>query len=416
MEEIFSYGFRVGHPRFFSVIPSPSCPESWIGETITSAFNPFSGSQKAGTGVCAIEKSFIAWICEQIGLPSSAGGHFVSGASVANLTALIVARDQMLGEKMWRRERAVGYISDQTHFCVRKALGIIGFSDRNIRVIESNSQYRMDATQLSRMIDQDLKSGNIPFVIVGTCGTTNTGSIDPLEELAEIADKHNIWLHIDAAYGGSVAFSKTYKGLVAGLRHANSISWDAHKWLFQVHGCGAVLFRERTHPLKSFASSADVLASIEDAENLLDPWNYGIELTRPARHMPLWFSLQSLGMDKVDAMISRGFYLAKLVETELRKLPHWKIISPADMGIITFRYVPKEKFTPGPDLLSSLISKRLEAEDIAIILTTRLKGMVCLRMCTINPRTQDCEIRQVVKALDQVAKGFEHEQSTGNTT
>jgi glutamate/tyrosine decarboxylase-like PLP-dependent enzyme len=310
----------------------------------------------------------------------------------------------MLGEEMSRRERAVVYVSDQTHFCVRKAIRIIGFTDRNIRTIASDSDFRMDATQLLSTIYQDLKSGNTPFVIVGTCGTTNTGSIDPMEELAEIANKHNIWLHIDAAYGGSAAFSKTHKSLVAGLRHAKSISWDGHKWLFQVHGCGAVLFRDGTHPLRSFASSADVVASVESADGLLDPWNFGIELTRPARHMPLWFSLQSLGMNEIDSMISRGFYLAKLAEVELRKLPHWEIMSPTCLGIITFRYVPNGESGPEPDLLNSLVSEKLKVKNIALMLTTRLKGTVCLRMCTINPRTHDHEIQQVVKALDETAR------------
>lgn len=415
MEEIFSYGIRVAHPRFFSVIPSPACPESWIGEAVTSAFNPFSGSRKAGTGVCAVEESFVAWICEQMGLPSSAGGHFVSGASVANLTALIVARDQMLGEELSRREKAVVYISDQTHFCVRKALKIIGFADRNIRTIPSDSEFRMDVTQLSSIISEDSKSENIPFVIVGTCGTTNTGSIDPLEELAEVAEKYNIWLHIDAAYGGSAAFSKTHKGLVAGLRHAKSIAWDAHKWLFQVHGCGAVFFRDRTHPLRSFASSADVVASIEYADSLLEPWNNGIELTRPARHMPLWYSLQSLGMNKIDSMISRGFYLAKIAEVEMRKLPHWEVMSPTCMGIITFRYVPTGESRHESNLLNSLISEELKVRNIALIMTIRLKGTVCLRMCTINPRTHDHEIQQVAKALDETARDVEQKRRIGTS-
>jgi glutamate/tyrosine decarboxylase-like PLP-dependent enzyme len=348
-----------------------------------------------------------------MGLPSSAGGNFVSGASMANLTALIVARDQMLGEDMMRRERAVIYVSAETHFCVRKALRNIGFSNRNIRTIEPDLNFCMDTAQLSKMIDQDLNSGNSPFVIVGTCGTTKTGSIDPLEELAEIASKHNIWLHVDAAYGGSLAISKTHKSLVAGLRHAKSISWDAHKWLFQVHGCGVVLFREKRFPLKSFAASSDILVSIEDSDTDLDPWNYGIELTRPARHMPLWFSLQCMGLHKVDAMISRGIYLAEMMETELKSLPHWRIMSSARLGVITFRYIPKHASDPESDLLNSLISKKLEVQNTALILTIRLRGSVSLRMCTINPRTQDHEIRQVVKALDQAAREFEQNLPSG---
>lgn len=406
-QEIFSYGFRVGHPRFFSVIPSPSSPESWLGETITAAFNPFGGSWEAGTGVCAVEKSLIRWISKQFGLPSSAGGQFVSGASMANLTALTIARDQILGDSIARRCKGVAYISDQTHFCVAKALRIIGFSTDNIRIIPSNAQFQMDITELKTAIIRDLLSDQAPFVIVATCGTTSTGSIDRLEEIADIANKHNIWFHVDAAYGGSVAFSKCYREMVSGLQHADSIAWDAHKWLFQTHGCGAVFFRNKAHPLKSFAASGYIVADLEDTEDNQDPqdpWNYGIELTRPARHMRLWFSLQLLGLDKIDSMISRGIHLAKLAEKELRCLPHWEIISSGTMAILNFRFAPKGCDTAELDRLNTLVSKELAATDVAAIFTIRLHGAIGLRLCTINPRTTDDEIRYVVAALNQKAK------------
>lgn len=402
MQDVFSYGSRVGHPRFFSVVPSVPSPASWLGDAVTSAFNPFAGSWKAGTGVCEVERDLVRWIVELFGLPSSAGGQFVSGASMANLTALTVARDQILGEDVSRRSRAVAYISDQTHFCVVKALKIIGFSDRNVRVLPSDSAFKMDPVRLQTAIARDLRNGELPFLIVGTCGTTRTGSIDPLEELADIANKHHIWMHVDAAYGGSVAFSKTHRKLVDGLKHTQSIAWDAHKWLFQTHGCGAVFFRDRTHPLQSFTTSPDMVAYADDAE-ICDPWNFGIELTRPARHMRLWFTLQTLGMDTIDQMISRGFHLAKLAEAELRRLPSWEVIA-CTMAMVTFRFSPDGEDASRLDGINTLISKKLEAANIALVLTTRLNGRLSLRMCTINPQTRDEEIRDVVKALDQKAR------------
>ncbi|RJE23408.1 Pyridoxal-dependent decarboxylase conserved domain protein [Aspergillus sclerotialis] len=406
-QDIFSYGFRVDHTRFFSCIPSPASPISWLGDAMTSAFNAFGGSWEAGTGVCAIENNLIQWIAQEIfGLPSSSGGQFVSGASMANLTALIVARDQILGNDPIQRSMGIAYISDQTHFCVAKALRIVGIPDSNIRVIRSDAQFRMDVFKLELAISEDILNGYKPFVIVATCGTTNTGSIDPLKESADISRTYNVWMHVDAAYGGSVAFSRTHKELVKGLENADSIAWDAHKWLFQTHGCGLVIFRNKAHPLKSFASSASYVADVEDTNKILDPWNYGIELTRPARHMRLWFTLQVLGLDVIDRMISRGFYLAKLMETELRNLEDWEIIAANGMGILNFRFVPKNKSISSSDLdqLNSHISKQLIEMGIAVMFTTRLKGIVTLRMCTINPGTTDDEIRLVVKALDYLAR------------
>lgn len=405
--DAFSYGLRVDHTRFFSCVPSPASPISWLGDAMTSAFNAFSGSWEAGTGVCAIENSLTQWIAQEIfGLPPSSGGQFVSGASMANLTALIVARDRILGDDLIKRAMGVAYISDQTHFCVAKALRIAGIPDSNIRVIPSDAQFRMDVLKLEVEISKDLLNGYKPFVIVATCGTTNTGSIDPLKESANIARTYNVWMHVDAAYGGSVAFSRTHRELVTGLEHADSIAWDAHKWLFQTHGCGLVIFRNKAHPLKSFASSASYVADVEDTDNILDPWNYGIELTRPARHMRLWFTLHVLGLDLIDRMISRGFYLAKLMEAELRNLEDWEIVAANRMGILNFRFAPKNKSLSSSDLdqINSNISKQLIDMGIAVIFTTRLNGIVTLRMCTINPGTTDDEIRLVAKALDYLVR------------
>ncbi|GFF59924.1 LOW QUALITY PROTEIN: hypothetical protein IFM46972_11503 [Aspergillus udagawae] len=395
--------FTAGHSRFLSHVPSPSSPESWLGDAVTAAFNPFAGSREAGSGVCVMETALVRWICDQFGLPEEAGGHFVSGASMANLTALTVARDSMLGEHIGKRDNAVAYISDQTHFCVAKALKIIGFSDHHLRVIKTNANFQMDPTELACVITRDLCDGRTPFAVIATSGTTNTGTIDPLEEIAHIAEKHNIWLHVDAAYGGSLAFSKTHRGKVDGLKYADSIAWDAHKWLFQTYGCGAVFFRRGSDPLKSFSVSSEIVESVKHGKGIRDPWNYGVELTRPARHMRLWVSLQVLGMDELDVMISKGISLAKLAEATLASLPDWEIMSSQGTAIVAFRYAPKGATQSNLDEINSRISRGLESE-IATILTTRLKGALCLRMCTINPRTTGKEIKYVVNSLNRKAR------------
>lgn len=149
-------------------------------------------------------------------------------------------------------------------------------------------------------------------------------------------------------------FSKTHRRLVDGLKHAHSIAWDAHKWPFQIHGCGAVFFRDRTHPLQSF-TSPDMVAYADDAE-ICDPWNFGIELTRPARHMMPWFTLQTLGMDRIEQMISRGFHLAKLAETELRRLPGWEAIA-GTMAMVTFRFSPSGEDASALDWINTYIEE-----------------------------------------------------------
>ncbi|KAE8368025.1 pyridoxal phosphate-dependent transferase [Aspergillus caelatus] len=408
-DEIFSYRISTKHPRFFAFIPSPVSPVSWLGDSLTSAYNTYAGSSESGSGVCAVERSMIAWIAEQFGLPSSAGGQFVSGASMATLTAVTVARDQRLSVGL--RPKATVYISDESHFCIIKALRIIGFLDSQIRTIRCDSKYRMDTDYLRRAISKDTEDALKPFLVVATCGTTSTGAIDSLNEIADIADEHGLWMHVDAAYGGSAAFSSTHRSLVNGLGRADSIAWDPHKWLFQTYGCGAILFREKSHPLKSFASTAHFCRDFEDEKEPQNPWNYGIELTRPARHMRLWFSLQVLGMDTIDKMIGRGFELSAVAEGEIKKLADWIILAPTSLAIVNFRFAPHGLIDDLLDQVNTRVSKDLAAENIACILTTHLGGVVGLRMCTINPRTTDDDIRRVVSALDRSAQGVYEELS-----
>ncbi|KAE8341550.1 hypothetical protein BDV24DRAFT_174466 [Aspergillus arachidicola] len=402
-DEIFSYRISTKHPRFFAFIPSPVSPVSWLGDSLSSAYNTYAGSSESGSGVCAAEKSMIAWIAERFGLPSSAGGQFVSGASMATLTAVAVARDQRLEAEL--RHRATVYISDESHFCITKALRVVGMLDSQIRTIRCDSKYRMDSGHLRRAISEDLADGFKPFLVVATCGSTSTGAIDPLSEIADIADEHGLWMHVDAAYGGSAAFSSTHRPLVDGLGRADSIAWDPHKWLFQTYGCGTILFREKSHPLKSFASTAHFCRDFEDEREPQNPWNYGIELTRPARHMRLWFSLQVLGMDTIDEMVGRGFELSVLAETEIKTLADWVILAPTSLAIVNFRFAPHGVDERLLDKINTHVSKELAAENIACILTTQLDGVVGLRMCAINPRTTDDDIRRVVRALGRSAQG-----------
>jgi glutamate/tyrosine decarboxylase-like PLP-dependent enzyme len=396
--EILSYRIALGHTRFFSCIPSPASPVSWFGEALTNAFNPFAGNLSAGPGICAIERALVKWIANQFGLPSTAGGQFVSGASIANMTAMTVARDHKLAEHT--RSQGVVYISDQAHFCVRKALRIIGFSDRQIQSIPVDSSFRMDVRILQQAITSDLDEGLRPFLIVVTFGTTNTGTIDPLLPIIDIAKTNNLWLHVDAAYGGAVAFSAKHRRKIEGLGQVDSIAWDAHKWMFQTHGCGLVLFRDGTHPLKSFAAGGEY---VRDVSVVRDPSNYGIELTRPARHMKLWFTLQVLGTEAIENMINWGIELAIHAEEKLRSLDHWEITSPANLAILTFRYAPPHLDEIVLDRLNETISKEMIARNVAVMFTTILDGKVCLRMCTINPNTTMNEITYVIQVVEDVA-------------
>ncbi|RDW65981.1 PLP-dependent transferase-6 [Coleophoma cylindrospora] len=407
-ETIFSRRIRMDHPHFFGFIPSPATPVSFVGDMITSAANTHAGSWLQSSGPSTIERSLISWLATVAGLPNTAGGLFLSGGSMANLTALMLARDSKLGSTWQEKARGVAYVSDQTHSSVAKGLRILGFENTQIRKVKSDNQFRLDVDALEKEILSDRAKGLLPFLIVASCGTTNTGSVDPLHALAKLARTQfpSLWLHVDGAYGASVALSKSYKHLVDGLGEADSISWDAHKWLFQTYGCGMVLVRDGNLLRQSFATEAEYVRDAVDSGQSDSPnyWNYGPELTRPARAMKLWFTLQVFGLDGFGAMIDHGFVLAETAEAELRKLPDWTILSKANMAILNFRFEPKERSEEELDEMNMAISQQLILENIAAILTTKLLGKVVLRICSISPKLSKEAMRHIIARLDTVAR------------
>jgi glutamate/tyrosine decarboxylase-like PLP-dependent enzyme len=400
--EIFDYRARVNHSHFLAFVPGPAQPVSWLGDILSSAFNSFAGSKLQGSGVAVVEKELIRWMACKAGLPNTAGGAFVSGGSMANLSAMAMARDQNIPSG--KEDLGVAYLSDQTHYSVAKALRILGFKTEQIRLIPSNERLEMDSQQLAAQIVSDKETGRIPFVVVGTCGTTNTGAIDPLSELAAVCKVENLWFHVDGAYGASVALSASRSHLVQNLGLADSISWDAHKWLFQTYACSALLVRDQATLLRSFGNSGDYLRDAFDDETIPNFWNYGIELTRPARAMKLWFTIRVLGVETLGRMIDQGFLQAEKAEEEFRKLDNWEITSSASMAILTFRYIPTGKTELELDEANRHISHRLMTENIATILTTKLRGKTVLRICSISPHLGVEGVAELVLQVDKVAR------------
>ncbi|KAL4731928.1 hypothetical protein ACLX1H_000925 [Fusarium chlamydosporum] len=405
IEDVFNisdFRFRMNHPRTFAFIPAPVSPLSWIGDCLSSAFNSFAGSALQGPGVAIVEQTLLQWLATKIGLPDTAGGVFVSGGSMANMSGMVLARECILEEGT--ESLGVAYLSDQTHHSVIKALGIIGIKRSQIRIVPTNHSFQMDIAALRATIKTDREAGLKPFVIVATCGTTNTGSIDPLEALAQVRDEEKIWLHIDGAFGASAALGTERSGAATGLGLGDSISWDAHKWLFQTYSCSLILVKNRINLVKVYANDGDYLRDALEHDEIPDFWNHGMELTRSSRALKLWFTLRVLGVERVGKMVDHGFHLAEIAEAEVRKLPDWEVTSPASMAIVTFRYAPSGKADEELDALNAAISKYLVDNNVAGILTTKIRGRVVLRICSISPLLRPEEMVEILLRADQVAK------------
>ena len=400
--EVYKYSGNANHPRFFGFVPGPASCVSWLGDVMTSAYNIHAGGSKLAPTVNCIEQEVIRWMADKAGFGKDAGGIFVSGGSMANITALTAARDKKLNDETLHL--GVAYVSDQTHSSVAKGLRVIGISDSRIRKIKTDSNFKMIIEDLESAVKKDIEDGFIPFVTIGTAGTTNTGSIDPLNEIANICKTYDMWFHVDGAYGGSVLASLKYKDLLSGIEKADSLSWDAHKWLFQTYGCAAVIAKDIKDLYRSFHVNPEYLKDIKEGNESVNMFDIGIELTRPARGLKLWLTLQVLGTELVGSAIDQGFKIANWAQEELEVKNDWEIISPAQLAIINFRYSPDCLNDSEKDYLNEKVAEIMRGSGFAAIFTTVLNNKTVIRMCTIHPETTREDIQLTIQLLDKYAR------------
>lgn len=398
LTDIYPYRMRMNHPRCFAFIPSPTSALAWLGDLLTATHNPHAGSWLQSSGPSSVERRLIEWLNAKIGYPTMAGGLFVSGGSMANLVALTAARDRMLDVQ--DRHLGVAYVSEQTHSSVAKGLRIIGFADSQIRKVPTDSRWRLDVERLAVAIAADRAKGLKPFVVVASAGTTNTGSIDPFGAIAELCSSNQMWMHVDGAYGASISLSSRHRALLDGIELSDSVSWDAHKWLFQTYGCGMVLMRDRRYLGDSFHTKAEYLRDAHVDQDQINYWDFGQELTRPARALKLWLTLQVLGSDRVGEAVAHGFQLAQWAEDELKLHSDWEVVTPAQLAIVNFRYAPRGKTEQELDQLNRAISLRAIVEGYAGVLTTQLNGRAVLRICSIHPDADENDMRETIRRLD----------------
>lgn len=401
-ETVYANQAIMQHPRFLAFVPSPASPLSWIGDVMTCSYNPHAGSWLQSSSASCIEQEVTKWLCRQAGYPDGAGGLFVSGGSMSNLTAIIAARNTKLSEGEYAKGTA--YLSGQTHSCVARGLRIIGLRSDQIKKIPCDQHFRMNVEELEKEIVKDLQAGKKPFLVIATAGTTNTGSVDPLHHIADLCEKYNMWMHVDGAYGASVLVTRKYRHLLDGIHRADSITWDAHKWLFQTYGCSMILFKNKRLFAENFSTHPEYLKDAVTEDDQTNYWDWGPELTRPARSLKLWFTLQTLGTEKLSEMVEHGVQSAEWAEEEIKKQPDWEIVSPAQLAIVNFRYAADGLSEPQLDEINAKVSQKMVDSGFACVLTTALNGKTVLRICSIHPEATKDDICTTVRLLDKYAK------------
>ena len=373
------------HPRYFARIPGPSSYAGVLGDWLGTGFNAIAASWAGGSGPTAVELVVIDWLRELLGMPGGTEGILTSGGSIANLTALTAAR--------CAHGPGVAYLSDQTHASIPRALRTLGFAPEEIRILPTDDRFRMSPATVHAAACADRNAGRRPSFIIATAGTTNTGAVDPLPELADLSASEGWWLHVDAAYGGPAALCAEGATLLAGLERVDSLTLDPHKWLFQPYDVGCVLVRHPGALERAFSLDAEYLRDVRGVDDEVDLRDRGLELSRRSRALKLWLTFRIYGVTHIRKAIERGIALAKFAEEALRADSAWEVVTPANLAIVTF--VRSASRADDARLRASLVGE----DGSAAVSSTSLHGRHVLRLCTINPRTTETDVTTTIRRL-----------------
>ena len=396
---------NASHPKSYSFVPGPSNYISTMADTLATGFNIFSGGWVGSAAAAELEIVTINWLLEMFNFPiKNGGGIFTSGGSMANLTALATARRVKCGDDF---SKAIIYLSDQAHSSNIKAIRVLGFSKDQIRIIPTDNEFKVSFNKLKNAIAKDKIEGYQPFCFIASAGTTNTGTIDPLEEIARICKTENLWFHIDAAYGGAAILSDAGPKILQGIEKADSITVDPHKWFFQPYEMGCLLVKKHKWLSDTFTEKPEYLRDVEGNKSEINFYDHGIQLTRRFRALKFYMSIKTFGLNSFKSAIQYSISLTEELEEILRKSPKWEVISPATLAVINFRCHPiKNKLSEKElDKLNQYISGQIINSREAVLVTTILQNQVVLRMCLINPRTT---IDHVLETLD-LCEGYADE-------
>jgi len=407
VNDVLSNCVKLQHPRYMSLVSSSVSPYSVGAAILTDIYNPNIAGWDLAPGVGAIEEKLIKWMGSRAGFSEKCGGVFTSGGSVSNLTGIIAARENMLPGRL---DLAYGaaFCSDQSHSSIVKGLKLSGLREDQIFVIESDDKFKIRLDLLEEKILEAKAKGLKPYLMVGNLASTNTGAIDPFDEMSELAKKYNMWLHADGAYGGSILFSDIYCHLAKGIEKVDSLSWDTHKWGMQAYSCSCIIARDKQTFINAFHEHPEYLADVTNAKHN-DGWDLGIEMSRPARCLKLWATIQGMGTDCLADVIDYSFYNSQLAYKMFRDYPDWTIISKPMCGALNVRYEPEGIDSSKYDEINAEIAKTITIEGFAYVLNTTLKGKKVVRFITINGNTETEDVVNVVERLNQIAVSIKEE-------
>ncbi len=399
-------GLNPSSPGYFAFIPGSGLVSAGLADLVADVLNRYTGMAAPAPGLVALEADVLRWLADGLGLPATAGGLLTSGGSIATLSALITARHDRLGEDFLS---GTLYATDQVHHAVVKAARLAGFPTGAVRIVPTagglhDGGLHMDVGALAAAVAADRAAGRTPFCVVGSAGTTNTGTVDPLPAIADLCAREGLWFHVDGAYGGAFALTERGSARLRGIERADSVVLDPHKGLFLPFGTGALLVRD-VGALRAAHSGDDEAGYLHDLDELELPdfAALGPELTRDTRGLRLWLPLHLHGVAAFRDALDEKLDLAAAAYASLRDVDGLTLLAPPELSTIAFRCsgpgTPEELDARTAELL-----RRVDAEGRVFLASTRVRGRRLGRLCVLNHRTDRARLDEAVSALRRHAR------------
>jgi aromatic-L-amino-acid/L-tryptophan decarboxylase len=387
-------GFATTSPRFMAYIPGGGVPHSAFGDLLAATSNKYSGFASASPGAVRIENACVSWLADVIGYPRDAAGTLTSGGSIANLTAIVAAREA--GDP---DGGGAVYVTRFAHYCIDKALHIAGRGRSPKRLIATDESFRMSTQGLEAALEEDRRNGVRPWLVIASAGTVDTGAIDPLPEIAELCRRYGAWLHVDGAYGGLFALCDEGRALLRGIEQADSVALDPHKTLFLPYGTGAALVRDGKLLQDAFSASGEYIRPLGESEVGPSPADLSPELTRHFRALRLWLPLQIAGIAAFRAAQAEKLALARYFHARLSEIDGFDPGPEPQLSVVAFRHLPKDGDV---DDFNERLMRYIQQEGRVMMSGTRIDGTYRLRCAILCFRTH---IEHIEDAVDAVLRG-----------
>jgi aromatic-L-amino-acid decarboxylase len=397
---------RAQNARFFGYVLGSGEPVAAVADLLASVLNQNVTAWRSGPAAVTIERTVVGWLAQAIGCPGFRGS-LTGGGSSANLMALAMAREAKIPANetgLRSAPQVVVYASEEVHMSIPKSIALLGIGRKNLKLIPTDHDFRLIPAELELAIEQDKKEGKIPIAVIASAGTVNTGAIDPLPEIAAIARRHSLWMHIDGAYGTLAAIASP--GKFASIELADSLSLDPHKWLYQPLDCGCLLYRDVNAAHAAFALTGEYAKTLtNDPVEGFAFFEESLELSRRFRALRLWISLRYHGLKAFRAAIQKDLDLAQRLASAIANQPKLELMAPVELSAICFRHVGVNPLTEDElNRQNADILKRVVQRGHVYLSNATLRGKFCLRACIVNHRTTEADVDSVIPEVLTAAK------------